>query len=94
MFSSWRAHGSQYCGVMPRRLASLWLAPPRCQRVPANTTTDPAGMVTLTKSALSGSGVSLPQRWLPGMTSVAPLSSVKSSIAQMVEMPAGFRGLG
>ena len=34
----------------------------------------------------------MPQRWLPGMSSVAPLSSVKSSIAQMVDTPSVFAG--
>jgi hypothetical protein len=42
----------------------------------------------------SSVGVSTPQRWLPGMISVAPLSAVKSSIAQIVLTPTGGRGLG
>ena len=29
----------------------------------------------------------MPQRWLPGMTWVAPLSAVKSSIAQISDTP-------
>src|SRR6516165_7730900 len=36
--------------------------------------------------------VSLFQRWLPGMISVAPFNSVVSSIAQKVLTPSGGRG--
>ena len=61
-FSIWRSQASQYWGVMARRGAALRLAPPRCQRVPMNTTTDPAGMITDSIRESSSAGRSPPQR--------------------------------
>jgi hypothetical protein len=59
-----------------------------------NTTTDPAGMVTDSIRGSSSAGRSSPQRWLPGMISVAPLPGVNSSMAQIVLMPKALRGRG
>jgi hypothetical protein len=52
-----------------------------------NTMTDPAGMITASIRGSSSAGRSSPQRWLPGMISVAPLSAVNSSMAQIALIP-------
>jgi hypothetical protein len=52
-----------------------------------NTMTDPAGMITASIRGSSSAGRSSPQRWLPGMISVVPLSAVNSSMAQIALIP-------
>jgi hypothetical protein len=90
-----RSHGWQYCAVTASRLWSfVRLAPPPCHSVPAKNTTEPAGIATLTSSSASVGRRSSPQRWLPGITTVAPLSAVKSVTAQMVAALNGARGRG
>ena len=59
-----------------------------------NTMTDPAGMITDSIRGSSSAGRPSPQRWLPGMISVAPLSPVNASTAQIVPMPKALRGRG
>src|SRR5262249_35116644 len=54
----------------------------------------PAGMQIDTALGLSGAGASSPQRWLRGITCVAPFSAVKSSRAQIAETPCIGRGSG
>ncbi len=87
-----RSHGSQYCAVTARRETAVLLAPPPCHRVPRKNTHDPALITTGSRSA--GSGSRSPHSWLPATMSVAPLSAVKSSIAQIVAAPNAFRGRG
>src|ERR1700744_3660141 len=88
-----RSHGWQYCAVTARRSALLEFAPPPCHRVPTKNTHEPAGMTTGSASS-SGDGRRLPQLWLRGYSTVAPLSAVKSSIAQIVAAANGSRGRG
>src|SRR6201996_5145341 len=78
-----RSHGWQYCAVTARRSAVLELAPPPCQSVPTKNTHEPAGMTT-GNAASAGPGRRLPQLWLRGESTVAPLSAVEASIAPIV----------
>jgi hypothetical protein len=80
--------------VIASRGRSVVFAPPRCTSVPANSTTDPAGISTGRRSGWSAVAVGSLQRWLPGMISVAPLSAVNSSIAQIALTPIIGRGHG
>jgi hypothetical protein len=50
--------------------------------------------VAATRRSSSPGLRSSPHRWLPGRTTVAPLSSVKGSMAQTVAAPSGGRGRG
>src|ERR1700722_10621447 len=84
-----RSHGWQYWAVTARRSRVVVLAPPPCQRVPTKKTHEPAG-VTTDSAGASGPGGRLPQRWLPGYSTVAPLSSVKASTAQFVAAANGL----
>src|SRR6478736_3551344 len=88
-----RSHGWQYWAVTARRSRVVVLAPPPCQRVPTKKTHEPAGITTGIAGS-SGPGRRLPQRWLLGYSTVAPLSAVKSSIAQIVAAANGARGRG
>ncbi len=74
-------------------LAGIVADEPKGKSVPEKTTTEPAAMTTGIASA-SAPGTSSPQRWLPAITSVAPFSSVKSSIAQMALTLMAGRGRG
>ena len=93
------AQGSQYWLVKARRGASERLAPPRCRSVPWKTMAPPAGMITGCSRLSAFFGVRAAtsaslQRWLPGMMSVAPLVSVKASIAPISERLMAGRGRG
>src|ERR1700748_2811560 len=88
-----RSHGWQYWVVTASRSRVVVLAPPPCHRVPTKKTHEPAGMTT-GNAGSEAVGRLLPQRWLPGTTTVAPLSAVKSSIAQIVAAANGARGRG
>ncbi len=94
-FSWGRHHGAQYWAVTHIRGPDDLFAPPPCQVVPRNNNIDPAGMTAGTEVAISSSvGRWSSQLWLPGITTVAPLSSVKSSTAMIVAAPSGGRGRG
>src|ERR1700757_2276181 len=88
-----RSHGWQYWAVTASRSRVVVLAPPPCHRVPTKKTHEPAGITTGSEGS-SGLGRRLPQRWLPGYSTVAPLSAAKSSIAQIVAAANGARGRG
>jgi len=51
-------------------------------------------MTTPSIRGSSSAGRSAPHRWLSEITSVAPFSLVKSSIAQIALTPWAFRGRG
>lgn len=59
-------------------MAPLVLGPVWCQSRPSNATIEPAGASSGTAPFMSSGVGARPLRWLPGTTSVAPFSAVKS----------------